>query len=1030
MALIMEPVSKWTPSQVVDWMKGLDDCLQQYIKNFEREKITGDQLLRITHQELEDLGVSRIGHQELILEAVDLLCALNYGLETENLKTLSHKLNASAKNLQNFISVRRRSGHYDGRTTRKLPNDFLTSVVDLIGAAKSLLAWLDRCYFFFRSPFAAVTDYSVTRNSVIQLCLELTTIVQQDCTVYETENKILHVCKTLSGVCDHIISLSSDPLVSQSAHLEVVQLSNIKPSEGLGMYIKSTYDGLHVITGTTEASPADRCKKIHAGDEVIQVNHQTVVGWQLKNLVNALREDLSGVILTLKKRPQSMLTAAPALLKNMRWKPLALQPIIPRSPTSSVATPSSTISTPSKRDSSALQDLYIPPPPAEPYTPSRDEKGNLISDDVPRHHGGVPVAKGSESPNSFLDQEYRKRITMVEEDTVLYCYEYEKGRTGGPSRRDSTPTYGRLRPISMPVEYNWVGDYEDPSKLKREGRRETSLLRYVSEDKVSQEEYLTQRSSKRDTGKRSKKKAEKGGSPSHYALLPGVQMEVMRQESISTPIPDTSLYHTFQQSSLHQKNKKKSKGTAAAMSKRRISCKDLGRGDCEGWLWKKKDAKSYFSQKWKKYWFVLKDTSLYWYMNEEDEKAEGFICLPEFKIDRANECRKKYAFKACHPKIKSFYFAADGVDDMNRWLSRLNMAAAGYAERERIKQDQDYWSESDHEDTDTPSTPKQDSPPPPYDTYPRPPSMNCASPFLEPKPGRLSSTETSQSHSSHEESRQEQTDRSSTESPVRKSASQRRSWQDLIETPLTSSGLHYLQTLPLEDSVFSEPAGAGSPEHRRQCTLPMQRSLLQDHYGPFPLDQAERLQALGSIGGKPRSFTLPRDGGLSHCLTPSASTSDHHKEPDRKENNTPEEKGSESNKEEEKPADSLQDLYRALERASLSPIGDHRLSTKLEYKRSFIKRCNDPVINDKLHRVRILRSTLKAREGEIAIIDKLLDNPKLTSSEFQEWKQVYLELVLDICQTSAPKDPVNGSSDPASHAPPLAHTHSYIETHV
>ncbi|KAK5618871.1 Connector enhancer of kinase suppressor of ras 2 [Crenichthys baileyi] len=173
MALIMEPVSKWSPSQVVDWMKGLDDCLQQYIKTFEKEKVGGDQLLRITHQELEDLGVSRIGHQELILEAVDLLCALNYGLETENLKTLSHKLSASAKNLQNFITGRRRSGHYDGRATHKLPNDFLTSVVDLIAAAKSLLAWLDR------SPFAAVADYSVTRNNVIQLCLELTTIVQQ-----------------------------------------------------------------------------------------------------------------------------------------------------------------------------------------------------------------------------------------------------------------------------------------------------------------------------------------------------------------------------------------------------------------------------------------------------------------------------------------------------------------------------------------------------------------------------------------------------------------------------------------------------------------------------------------------------------------------------------------------------------------------------------------------------------------------------------------------------------------------------------
>uniref|UniRef100_A0A673VQY3 Connector enhancer of kinase suppressor of Ras 2 n=1 Tax=Suricata suricatta TaxID=37032 RepID=A0A673VQY3_SURSU len=639
MALIMEPVSKWSPSQVVDWMKGLDDCLQQYIKNFEREKISGDQLLRITHQELEDLGVSRIGHQELILEAVDLLCALNYGLETENLKTLSHKLNASAKNLQNFITGRRRSGHYDGRTSRKLPNDFLTSVVDLIGAAKSLLAWLDR------SPFAAVTDYSVTRNNVIQLCLELTTIVQQDCTVYETENKILHVCKTLSGVCDHIISLSSDPLVSQSAHLEVIQLANIKPSEGLGMYIKSTYDGLHVITGTTENSPADRCKKIHAGDEVIQVNHQTVVGWQLKNLVNALREDPSGVILTLKKRPQSMLTSAPALLKNMRWKPLALQ--------------------------------------------------------------------------------------------------------------------------------------------------------------------------------------------------------------------------TFQQSSLQHKSKKKNKGPIAGKSKRRISCKDLGRGDCEGWLWKKKDAKSYFSQKWKKYWFVLKDASLYWYINEEDEKAEGFISLPEFKIDRASECRKKYAFKACHPKIKSFYFAAEHLDDMNRWLNRINMLTAGYAERERIKQEQDYWSESDKEEADTPSTPKQDSPPPPYDTYPRPPSMSCASPYVEAKHSRLSSTETSQSQSSHEEFRQEVTG-SSAVSPIRKTASQRRSWQDLIETPLTSSGLHYLQTLPLEDSVFSDSA-AISPEHRRQSTLPTQKCHLQDHYGPYPLAESERMQVLNGNGGKPRSFTLPRDSGFNHC---------------------------------------------------------------------------------------------------------------------------------------------------------------------
>lgn len=57
----------------------------------------------------------------------------------------------------------------------------------------------------------------------------------------------------------------------------------------------------------------------------------------------------------------------------------------------------------------------------------RDERGNLPSEDV---QGGISVAKGSESPNSFLDQEYRRRFPLMEEEAMLYCYEYE------PSPRD------------------------------------------------------------------------------------------------------------------------------------------------------------------------------------------------------------------------------------------------------------------------------------------------------------------------------------------------------------------------------------------------------------------------------------------------------------------------------------------------------------------------------------------------------------------------------------------------------------------
>uniref|UniRef100_A0A6Q2ZJZ8 Uncharacterized protein n=1 Tax=Esox lucius TaxID=8010 RepID=A0A6Q2ZJZ8_ESOLU len=903
MALVMEPISKWTPKQVLDWMKGLDDCLQQYIKNFEREKISGEQLLHITHQELEELGVTRIGHQELILEAVDLLCALNYGLETENLRTLSHKLNASAKNLQNFITGRRRGGHYDGRASRRLPNDFLTSVVDLIGAAKNLLAWLDR------SPFVSVTEYSLLKNNIVQLCLELTTIVQQDCTVYETENKILHVCKTLSGICDHIISLSSDSLVSQSAHLEVVHLTNIMPSEGLGMYIKSTYDGLHVITGTTENSPADQCKKIHAGDEVIQVNHQTVDH-------------------------------------------------IPESPSTGCREGHSRMPSPNPQNTCGLvgQTPMNPPAPRRGYR--ADEIGIMSCDDISKYSLEKMGMKGSDSPSFYLDHDGGKYFTLVEEDCLALGQEYEtRGRSTGVRRRDRTPTHDS----------------------------DNSLLRYLSDDKilVIQEEPDVSRECKRDTGRRSRKKSHNPSSPS-YPISPSMLAPPVRLDSG----PSEGLPFSL------TKTKKRTKGSLTSASRRRISCKDLGHGDCEGWLWKKKDAKGYFTQKWKKYWFILKESSLYWYTNQNDEKAEGFISLPEFRIDRAIECRRKHAFKACHPKIKSFFFATDY-----------------------------YWSESDQDEMDGSMTLKQEGMSSRCDTYHRTPSVSaCSAPF----PERHFSSESTYSHSSAEDSRPDvpgSTHSSGCRPTLRDT--QRRSWQDLIETPLTSSGLHFLQTVPGEGDRGDGGYGSGhmgmgqlhmSPERRRQATLPAQRRRQPDRDGPFPLvDIEEREQRLHHCAHKQRSQSLPRNRdvqGTKGSLRPAGP--------------------SEERSEDDEGVDGFQELYRSIEQASLSALGEQRPSTKQEFRRSFVKRCNDPVINDKLHRIRALRSTLKAKEGDLAIINQVLDDPGLNSQTFQEWKQQHHELFVDICEfSSAPTEPHPEGSDLSPLSPPLMmHTHSFIETHV
>uniref|UniRef100_H3DRE2 PDZ domain-containing protein n=1 Tax=Tetraodon nigroviridis TaxID=99883 RepID=H3DRE2_TETNG len=133
------------------------------------------------------------------------------------------------------------------------------------------------------------------------------------------EEKILEVSRALNAICQKTVHVTSDPSGGELACLEEVHITSVKPGEGLGIYIQSTYDGLHVITGTTENSPAEKTQRIHAGDEVVQVNQQTVVGWQLKHLVEKLRAESGGVVMVLKKRPAGSL--APAPLKNLRWRP-------------------------------------------------------------------------------------------------------------------------------------------------------------------------------------------------------------------------------------------------------------------------------------------------------------------------------------------------------------------------------------------------------------------------------------------------------------------------------------------------------------------------------------------------------------------------------------------------------------------------------------------------------------------------------------------------------------------------------------
>lgn len=99
----------------------------------------------------------------------------------------------------------------------------------------------------------------------------------------------------------------------------------------------------------------------------------------------------------------------------------------------------------------------------------------------------------------------------------------------------------------------------------------------------------------------------------------------------------------------------------------------------------------------------------------------------------------------------------------------------------------------------------------------------------------------------------------------------------------SNARMHYLQTFPVEETLLSEDRGQLAMEYRRQSTLPAQRSLLQEQYRALPLPLRSSIDS--DAGGKPRSFTLPRDSGLHAILAATAAASDqrdhHHYELDR-----------------------------------------------------------------------------------------------------------------------------------------------------
>uniref|UniRef100_A0A8C3IGB2 Pleckstrin homology domain containing A5 n=1 Tax=Chrysemys picta bellii TaxID=8478 RepID=A0A8C3IGB2_CHRPI len=94
-----------------------------------------------------------------------------------------------------------------------------------------------------------------------------------------------------------------------------------------------------------------------------------------------------------------------------------------------------------------------------------------------------------------------------------------------------------------------------------------------------------------------------------------------------------------------------------------------------GWLYKQDSTGM---KLWKKRWFVLSDLCLFYYRDEKEEGILGSILLPSFQISMLSSedhINRKYAFKAAHPNMRTYYFCTDTGKEMELWMKAMIDAA-------------------------------------------------------------------------------------------------------------------------------------------------------------------------------------------------------------------------------------------------------------------------------------------------------------------------------------------------------------------
>lgn len=179
--------------------------MYKYINAFTNNEIRGQALLSIRPYELNELGMQKIGHQEIVLEGVEQLRNFNYNMQQENLQFLALQVASTATNLHKLL-------YYFNKSS--IETQILNDITHTIATIKPLVFWLDRspfqgsniaysircgsieyiCFFFFCFPHlcSGHLQFNEIRKRILQLGIEMAASAQRDRFVENPADQVWH----------------------------------------------------------------------------------------------------------------------------------------------------------------------------------------------------------------------------------------------------------------------------------------------------------------------------------------------------------------------------------------------------------------------------------------------------------------------------------------------------------------------------------------------------------------------------------------------------------------------------------------------------------------------------------------------------------------------------------------------------------------------------------------------------------------------------------------------------------------------